>query len=51
MDSCTRLLSSDIVALPKILALGERQVEEGKVISAIEAIRVLRDRLAQSLGA
>ena len=35
------------MALLKILALGNRQIEEGKVMSAREAIRRLRRKKAQ----
>lgn len=36
------------LALLKILALGNRQIEEGKVIPAKEAIRRLRDKKASA---
>ena len=36
--------SQETMALLKILALGNRQIEEGKVISAADAITRLRER-------
>jgi prevent-host-death family protein len=36
--------TQDTIALLKILALGNRQIEEGKVISASDAINRLRER-------
>ena len=36
--------TQDTIALLKILALGNRQIEEGKVISATDAINRLRER-------
>lgn len=36
--------TQDTIALLKILALGNRQIEEGKVISATDAINHLRER-------
>lgn len=35
--------TQDTIALLKILALGNRQIEEGKVISATDAINRLRE--------
>jgi prevent-host-death family protein len=35
--------TQETMALLKILALGNRQIEEGKVISAADAIKRLRD--------
>ena len=35
------------MALLKILALGTREVEEGKVVPASKAIRAMRDKLAR----
>lgn len=37
--------SSRGVVLAKILALGEREIQEGKVIPAYEAIRRLREKI------
>ena len=39
--------AQDTLALLKILALGNRQIEEGKAIPAAEAFRKLRDRKPQ----
>lgn len=39
--------TQETMALLKILALGNRQVEEGKLIPAAEAIRRLRGRKAR----
>lgn len=36
--------TQETMALLKILALGNRQIEEGKVVSATDAINRLRDR-------
>jgi len=36
--------TKETMALLKILALGNRQIEEGKVVSAAEAIRSIRER-------
>ena len=36
--------TQDTIALLKILALGNRQIEEGKVISATDAINRLREK-------
>ena len=33
------------LAFLKILALGNRQIEEGRTVSAAEAVQALRDRL------
>ena len=35
----------ETLALLKILALGRRQIEEGRVVSATDALRTLRDGL------
>ena len=37
--------TQDTMALLKILALGNRQIDEGKVESAADAVKRLRDRL------
>jgi len=39
--------AQETMALHKILALGNRQIEEGKVVPAREAIRDLRAKLAR----
>lgn len=39
--------AQETMALLKILALGNRQIEEGKVVPAREAIRELRAKLAR----
>jgi len=39
--------AQETMALLKILALGSRQIEEGKVVPAREAIRDLRAKLAR----
>ncbi len=39
--------AQETMALLKILALGNRQIEEGKVVPAREAIRDLRAKLAR----
>jgi len=36
--------TKETMALLKILALGNRQIEEGNVVSAAEAIRSIRER-------
>jgi len=38
--------TQETMALLKILALGNRQIEEGKVISAADAIKRLREKKA-----
>jgi len=38
--------TQEMMALLKILALGNRQIEEGKVISAADAIKRLREKKA-----
>lgn len=35
----------ETLALLKILALGRRQIEDGRVVPAADALRTLRDRL------
>lgn len=37
----------ETLALLKILALGRRQIEDGRVVSATDALRTLRDGLAK----
>jgi prevent-host-death family protein len=37
----------ETLALLKILALGRRQIEDGRVVSATDALRALRDGLAK----
>ncbi len=39
--------TQETMALLKILALGNRQIEEGKVISAADVIKRLREKKAQ----
>ena len=36
--------NQETLALLKILALGNRQIEEGRVVPASEAVRCLRER-------
>lgn len=36
--------TQETIALLKILALGNRQIEEGKVVSASDAIKLIRKR-------
>ena len=45
-DVATYEQTQETLALLKILALGSRQVEEGKVIPAADAIRALRKKIA-----
>jgi len=45
-DVATYEQTQEVMALLKILALGRRQVEEGRVVSAAEALRQLRARKA-----
>jgi prevent-host-death family protein len=40
--------TQETMALLKILALGNRQIEEGKVIAAADAIRRLREKKARA---
>lgn len=44
-DLATYEQTQETLALLKILALGNRQVEEGRVVPASQAIRKLRTRL------
>lgn len=43
-DVATYEQDQETLALLKILALGRRQVEEGKTVPAVEAFRRLRER-------
>lgn len=45
-DVATYEQTQEVMALLKILALGSRQVDEGRVVSAAEALRQLRARKA-----
>jgi len=45
-DVATYEQTQETMALLKILALGNREIEEGKVVPAAKAIRALRDKLA-----
>ena len=45
-DVATYEQTQETLALLKILALGSRQIEEGKVIPAADAIRALRKKIA-----
>ncbi len=47
-DVSTYEQTQDTMALLKILALGNRQVEQGKLVPAAEAVRRLRDRSNKS---
>ena len=40
--------TQETLALLKILALGNRQIEDGKVIRAADAVRRLRDKKARA---
>jgi prevent-host-death family protein len=44
-DLATYEQTQETLALLKILALGNRQIEEGRVVPASQAIKELRDRL------
>ncbi len=46
-DVATYEQTQETMALLKILALGNREVEEGKVVPASKAIRAMRDKLAR----
>ncbi|MCQ3923459.1 MAG: antitoxin, Phd family protein [Rhodocyclaceae bacterium] len=46
-DVATYEEAQETMALLKILALGTRQVEEGKVVPASQAVRRLRRRMAR----
>ena len=46
-DVATYEQTQETLALLKILALGGRQVEEGKVVPAAEAIRRARERISR----
>lgn len=45
-DVATYEQTQETMALLKILALGRREIEDGKVVPAAKAIRALRDKLA-----
>ena len=45
-DVATYEQTQETMALLKILALGKREIEDGKVVPAAKAIRALRDKLA-----
>jgi PHD/YefM family antitoxin component YafN of YafNO toxin-antitoxin module len=47
LDVATYEESQETMALLKILALGTRQVEEGRVVPASQAVRRLRGRKAR----
>ena len=47
-DVATYEQTQETLALLKILALGNRQIEEGKVVPATEAIRRARGRIARN---
>jgi prevent-host-death family protein len=42
--------TQETLALLKILALGNRQIEAGKTVPAVETIRRLRERTAAHIG-
>lgn len=44
-DVATYEQTQETMALLKILALGNREIEEGKVVPAAKTIRALRDKL------
>ena len=46
-DVATYEQTQETMALLKILALGNREIEDGKVVPATKAIRALRDKLAR----
>ena len=46
-DVATYEQTQETMALLKILALGKREIEDGKVVPAAKAIRALRDKLAR----
>ena len=46
-DVATYEQTQETMALLKSLALGNREVEEGKVVPASKAIRAMRDKLAR----
>lgn len=46
-DVATYEQTQETMALLKILALGTRQIEEGKVVPAADAIRSLRKRISR----
>ena len=47
-DVATYDSTQETLALLKILALGQRQVEEGRVVPAADAIRRARERIRRS---
>ena len=46
-DVATYEQTQETMALLKILALGKREIEDGKVVPAAKAIRALWDKLAR----
>jgi prevent-host-death family protein len=46
-DMATYEATQETLALLKILALGQRQVEQGRVVPAAEAFRRARERIAR----
>ncbi len=46
-DVATYEQTQETMALLKILALGNREIEDGKVVPASKAIRAMRDKLAR----
>ena len=47
-DVATYEQTQETLALLKILALGNRQIEDGKVVRASDAVRRLRDKKARA---
>ena len=47
-DVATYEQTQETLALLKILALGNRQIEDGKVVRAADAVRRLRDKKARA---
>ena len=46
-DVATYEQTQETMALLKILALGNREIEDGKVVPASKVIRAMRDKLAR----